>query len=201
MSQTTVNSVKKRIFGHGSGWCFTPNDFIDLGSSEAIRVTLFRLESLGLIVRHTHGLYELPKKHKSLGILPPDINKIVSAIAQKNKIKIQPSGAYAANLLGLSEQVPGKTVFLTNGASRSFKIGNSEVVFKKTTPKNMKTAGKFSGLVIQALRHIGKGNVSDGNIKQLKKNINKENKKSLQTGANLAPVWISKIIRNELLKD
>ena len=44
------------------------------------------------------------------------------AISKKYKIKTQPSGAYAANLLGISEQVPRKMIFLTEGEGKKLMI-------------------------------------------------------------------------------
>ncbi len=57
-------------------------------------------------------------------------------------------GAYAADLLGLSEQVPLKLQFLTDGASRTVQIDNQTIALKHATPKNMVTAGRISGFVI-----------------------------------------------------
>jgi len=62
--------------------------------------------------------------------------------------------AAALNLLGLSEQVPAKIVFLTEAESRKLKIGLMEIELRRTTPKNMASAGRLSGLVIQAFRAL-----------------------------------------------
>jgi len=64
---------------------------------------------------------------------------------------MQSSGVQAANTLGLSDQVPAKAVFLTDGTSRTFQIGTMTIPLRKTTPKNLATAGRLSGLVIRAL--------------------------------------------------
>ena len=92
----------------------------------------------------------------------------------RDKITLQPSGAYAANLLGLSEQVPMKIVFLTNGPERKVQIGNQIIIFKHTSPRFMATAGRVSGLVIQALRHIGKKHVDTAIEARLRKNLTDE---------------------------
>ena len=201
MSLAVEAKIKGRILKKRKGWCFTPKDFTDLGSSEAIRVSLHRLESKGVIRRLTHGLYDYPKKDKQLGIMPPNIEKVVAALSEKYKILTQPSGAYAANLLGLTEQVPGKIVLLTDGATKVVKIGKREIHFKKTTPKNMKVAGSVSGLIIQSLRFLGKANVDSKTIKRIKSKLNKKDKILLKQDADLAPVWIAKIIKKELLDE
>ena len=115
----------------------------------------------GRIRRLAPGLYDYPQKHPQLGDLFPTPEQIAQALAYKDSSRIQPSGAYAANLLGLSTQVPAKVVFLTDATDRCIRVGSQEIVLKRTTPKNMATAGRTSGLVIQALRHLGKDHVDD----------------------------------------
>lgn len=200
MAQTIESKIKSRIYGKRRGWVFTPKDFFDLGSETAISSCLHRLEEKEFIIRLAHGLYEYPRTHKILGILPPNIEMISEAIAKKFEIDIQPSGAYAANLLGLSEQVPGKIVFLTNGESKKLKVGNIEINFKKTTPKTMKMAGRISGLVVQAIKYIGKENITSQMIELIKKKLDEKDRKRLSLDSKLAPAWIAKIIEDQILK-
>ncbi len=199
MSQSIENKAKSRIYGHGRGWCFTQKDFIDLGSIEAIKVVFFRLEKSSFIRRLSHGLYDYPVEHERLGLLWPDVEQIVKAVTRKYGLKAQPSGAYAANLLGLSNQVPGQIVYLVDGNSKELKIGNMNILFKKTTSKNMKTAGTISGLVIQALKYLGKDFVTDKMIETIKRKLSESDKKRLFLDADLASGWIAKIIKNQIL--
>ena len=152
-----------------------------------------RLHKRGLIRRLSWGLYDYPKKHPKLGELPPDIEQVVEAIARKDCIKTLPSGAYAANVLGLSQQVPAKVVYLTDGLSKKVRAGNRAIIFKATTPKNMATAGTFAGLAIQALKYLGKDHVDEGVLIALKKKLGAEEKKSLKKYLHFGPVWIQKI--------
>jgi len=119
---------------------------------------------------------------------------VAQAVAERDKIKIQPSGAYAANLLGLSEQVASRIVFVTDGATKKITVGKTEIVFRKTTAKNMANAGMTLGLIIQALKHIGKDNLTIGGTQKLKKHITTLNKKSLQRDLRHAPAWIRELI-------
>jgi hypothetical protein len=73
---------------------------------------------------------------------------VASALANRDATRLQPLGAYAANLLGLTEQVPAKVVFLTYGPERRINIGRQEIALKNTTPRNMAAAGKMIGTVI-----------------------------------------------------
>ena len=108
--QTIDNKIISRIYGGKGGAVVSPNDFYDMAGRGTIDKALFRLAAKGSIRRLARGLYEYPRKHPELGILSPDIDKVAKALARKYQIRLQPAGAYAANLLGLSEQVPAKLV-------------------------------------------------------------------------------------------
>lgn len=121
---------------------------------------------------------------------------MAAALAGKGRLHLQPSGAYAANLLGLTDQVPMKLVFLTDGSSRTVKMGGQEIVLKHTTPRNMAAAGRVSGLVIQALRHWKQPNVDKRIIGQLRRRLSAKDKAALRADAPLAPAWIARIMRD-----
>ena len=147
--QNIEPAILKRIRGSGKGWCFTSNDFADLGGTAAVWTALHRLMRRGLIRRLAQGLYDFPRTHAELGTLSPGAEAVAEAVARSRHIRLQPTGAYAANLLGLSEQVPARVVFLTDGAPRRIRFGNQEIVFRRTTPRNMATAGLISGTVME----------------------------------------------------
>ena len=107
-----------RIYGNGRGKAFTPIDFASLGSRNAVRVALFRLAKRGVIRRLARGVYDYPVKHPELGLLNPSPERVAEALARGSGLRLQPAGAFAANQLGLSEQVPARIVFLTDGAGR-----------------------------------------------------------------------------------
>ncbi len=110
----TIESKISRIHGHGEGWCFTPKEFWDLGKAEAVRVGLFRLVRKKMIRRLASGLFDYPRKDTQLGILSPSSDAAARALSSRDVIRIQLSGAYAANLLGLSEQLLARVVYLTD---------------------------------------------------------------------------------------
>lgn len=195
MKQAIANKVLSRIYGNKRGWVFTPIHFLDLGSRSAVSTALERLVERGTIRRLTRGLYDYPKKHPDLGDLPANYEQIGKALAGKDNLRIQPSGAYAANLLGLTEQVSAKIIFLTDGANRSVNIGNQKIILKRTTPKNMAAAGRISGLVIQALRHLSKDYVDAKIIKKLRRRLSPEDKHQLLRDIRYAPAWIGEIFR------
>jgi hypothetical protein len=188
-------TIRAQITKAQVGKVFTPTDFIHLGSRAAIDKVLSRLVSSGELRRIGRGLYDRSQKHPLFGELLPSADEISQAVAGKGSLRIQPSGAYAANLLGLSEQVPLKLQFLTDGASRTVQVGNQIIILRHTTPKNMATAGRISGLVIQALRHLKQPNVDEQIISRIRQHLSAEDKVVLLTDASLAPAWIANIMR------
>ncbi len=172
-----------------------PTDFLDLGSRQAVDLALHRLVRKGTIRRLARGIYDYPKRHPVLGALLPTPEAIAKAIAGRQQARLQPAGAYAANLLGLSEQVPAKVVFLTDALSRTVEIGSMTIQFRQTTPRNMATAGRLSGLVIQALHHLGKAHVTPERIDHLKQTLPADQRRALINDIKFAPAWMHPILR------
>ena len=193
--QPMDTKLKSRIYGSGRGTVFTPNELLDLGNRDAVDKALSRLAAKGTIRRLTRGLYEYPREHRELGMLLPDIEKVARALAGKHRMRLQPAGAYATNLLGLSEQVPAKVVFLTDGPSRTVKIGRQEIQLRRTTPRNMAAAGRLSGLLMQAFRHLGKEHITPERMNHLKRTLPDKDRQHLLKDLPLAPAWMHPLFR------
>lgn len=174
--------------------CFCPIDFLHVGSEESIRKALSSLCKKKFIRRLTQGIYDYPKLHKAIGIIPPNLHDVAETIAKKNGVQIQPSGAYAANLAGLSEQVPGRLIFLTEGPSRKVKIGNQEIIFKKATRKVMDSAGTREGLVIQAFKNLGEDHIDKITRARTRRFLESSSENEIRKNIKYAPLWIRKII-------
>ena len=174
---------------------FTPAYFSDLGSRDAVASALKRYRQSGLIRQLARGLYDYPRTDSELGMLTPSPDAVARALAGRDAVRLQSSGAYAANLLGLSTQIPMKIVYLTDGRSRTVQIGKKYIILKRTTPRNMATAGRISGLVIQALRHLGRQHVDDEVIARLDRRLDADDRKQLLKDVRFAPAWITDIMR------
>jgi len=194
-----MTSIENKILQHietlPKGELLLPADFSELGSSEAVRLSLFRLEKEGVISRVAQGIYVRPKESSLIGKLVPTAEEVAEAIAKRDRIRTVPTGSYALNALGLSTQVPMNIVLLTDGSPREIKVGKRKIKFKKTTPKNLLAKGKISRLVIQALKEIGNGKVSEEEEKKIIDLLKKEDEKDLKHDIALAPVWIQKIMK------
>lgn len=199
-SHSIDKKVVTRIYSHGRGWVFTPVHFDDIGGRSTILTILQRYRNAGTIRQLARGLYDYPQKDDQLGELLPSTDDIARALAGRDAIRLQPSGAYAANLLGLTDQVPMKVVYLTDGRTLMVQVGNRQIILKHTTPRNMATAGKISGLVIQALRHLGRDRVDDDVIGQLDSRLDDDARKQLMKDIRYAPIWIADIFRKLAVK-
>lgn len=186
VDQRILAAVKRR----GEGAVFVPTDFLALGSRRAVDVALHRLVKRGAVRRIARGIYDLPRTHRALGALAPSADAVARALAGHHGIRLQPSGAYAANLLGLTEQVPMRVVFLTDGATRRVRVGATTIELRRTTPRNMATSGRLSGMVIQALRALGQRNITPERIARLRRAIPAKERARLLKDLRFAPAWM-----------
>ena len=189
------SSISERIKARGDGWVFSPVDFVDLGNRNAVDKALSRMAADGSVRRVARGLYDVPKRHPLVGLTTPSIDQVAKAVAAKCGTRLQPTGAYAANLLGLSDQVPAKVVFLTDGRSKRIQLGKLTIALKQTSPRIMATAGTISGSIIQALRYLGKDHVTEETVKRLDRRLSPDDRKQLLKDLAYAPAWIALIMR------
>ena len=169
---------------------FSAQDFSQVGSPAAVRKALERLTKRGDLRRIRRGFYDRPRAHPILGQTAPDPMELVRGIMRSSSAVWQVSGAYAANLLHLSEQVPAKIVILTDGLPRKVQLEKLTLDFRRTAPRNLLGAGKPAGLIFQALRHLGKTNVSADIIARLRPQLKAATKADLDALTPHAPAWM-----------
>jgi hypothetical protein len=198
--QSVEKQIEKSIKSKPKGYLVLPDDYLNFGSSDAIRKALDRLENKQVILRVAQGIYVRPKESDLIGKLIPTAEEVAEAIAKRDRIRTVPTGSYALNALGLSTQVPMNIVLLTDGSPREIKVGKRKIKFKKTTPKNLLAKGKISRLVIQALKEIGNGKVTMEEELKIIELLKKEDEKDLKHDVALAPVWIQKIMKKALIE-
>ena len=189
---TIKDRVIRRIKGLGNGCVFTPKDLLEVSSRGMVDMTLKQLVASGMLHRIGRGLYHYPKTSSLLSTaLTPDIDAVAQAVARRFRWHIVPSGAHAANLLGLSTQVPAKAVYLSDGPTKTVKLGNRDLLFKHARPKDLGAdADASSAIVIQALRHLGKDAVGPETIELLRERIPEKARRRLLADARYASDWI-----------
>lgn len=196
--QSIETKILEAIREAKRGKLIFPGDFSNLGSAEAIRLALHRLEKDNIIVRVARGIYVRPVTSKYIGPVLPSAEEIAEGIANRDKARTVPTGAYALHALGLSTQVPMNIVLLTDGSPREIKVGKRTIKFKKTTPKILMAKGKISRLVIQALKEIGKDQQTEAEETKIIELLKKEKQQDLLHDIPLAPDWIQKIMKKAL---
>jgi hypothetical protein len=194
MSASAKKSILQRIKAGEEGQIYFAEDFMDIANNEQVRLALSRLTKEADLIRLGHGIYVYPKTDPLLGKVRPSLEDIAQAIAQRDKITIKPTGAYALNRIGLSTQVPMKVVYLTNGDSRTIKLGKNTIQFRKTSPKKMAYQGELSPLIIQSLEEIGKEGLTPAITKHIRQLLNKEDIQIVKQNLKLAPRWIAETL-------
>ena len=193
--QSVAKKLITRIRGNKRGWVFTPKDFLDLGTRQNIDFILHRLVKDNTIRRISRGIYDYPIQHSLLGSLSPTQDAIANAVARANNDTAQVSGAVATNLLGLSTQVPAKSVYATHKTRKTIHVGNRSIQLKPTNSpmddKNIKVT-----MVLQALKYLGKDNIDDQVILQCKNLLGINDKHSLlQQTKRVKGDWLANAVR------
>jgi Family of unknown function (DUF6088) len=177
------------------GRVYTPSDFLDLGSPHGVGMALMRLVRNGALRRLARGLYDVPRHHALIGELRPSADEIVQALARRDGTVVQPAQGMAANLLSLSEQVPVRVVYETDGPSRTVKVGSLTIQLKHRSPRQVRSASPMSSLVFAALRSVGKTNVSEARIAHLRETLSANDRAALLKDLPLAPAWMHPHLR------
>ena len=196
MAQTIENKTLSRIYGNGRGWAFSQKDFSQLGSRAAIDLSLHRLLQKGVIRRVIRGIYDYPKFSNLLDQeLSPDIDQVAQALARKFGWRIQPSGPAALNLIGLSTQVPGRFVYLSNGPDRSYQIDNTSLEFEQTALKDAGFKFPESALIVQGLKSLGQNRITHKIITSIRQWLNPALREKVLKDTHTATGWVYDAIR------
>jgi hypothetical protein len=195
-TQSIDAKLLRSIRTNRGGAVVSARDFVDVGQYAAIRQALSRLAKAGDLRRVHRGYYDLPRAHPMLGQTAPDPMAVVRSLMAGSSAQWQVSGAYAANLLGLSDQVPAKIVILTDGVPRQVQLDKLTLIFRRAAPRNLLGAGRPAGLVIQAIRHLRANGLAPTALARLRERIDAPTQKDLvRLGPNL-PAWMQPIVRD-----
>ena len=195
-----MNSIQMKVLARirqlGPGKVHTSKDLLGLGSRAAIDQSLKRLAQDRKIRRLGRGLYHIPRMNPTLNIeLAPDMDAIARAIARKTGSRVVPSGAVAANWFGLSTQVPAKPVYLTDGKTRSIRVGNTVFSMKHVSPKDLPLGSPTSAMVFQALRYLGKKAIGEDTFRRLRRAIPTQERRKLMKDVRYVTGWIAEAVR------
>lgn len=191
------DKMLSKIYGYGKGYAFSSSDFIQDFSINNIDKALSTLTKQNKIRRIARGLYDYPKYSEFLKQdLNADIDQAARAIARKFNWQIEISGESALNLLGLSTQVPAKYIYLSNGPNRVYMIQDTmNLEFKKSALKNIGFKYKESSIIVQALKSLGKENITNDTISKIKAYVDPKFYEKILADTKTATTWIYEIIK------
>ena len=192
-----MNSITKQIeniMSENQGKIFSINDFYNIGTKNTIKSVLYRLNEENKIKRLMDGLYIKPKYSNILKEYSyPDASEVAQKLADKFSWTIAPTGDTALNCTGLSTQVPNEYIYISNGAYREYLYRNKKIIFKHTTNRNITSYSKELAILIQAVKALGKDNISEEHIKKLEvfaRNIEED----LKEDTLKLPFWIQEVL-------
>ena len=197
--QPIEKQIVSRMYGRGRGWAFSANDFSAEFGRSTVDWVFYNLVASGTIRRVFRGVYDYPKYSELLEQeLSPDFDQVAQAFARKFNWRIQPSGDAALNLLGLSTQVPGRLVYLSDGPNRQYHVGDIDsftLEFKKSALKDVGFKYRESGLVVQALKALGKERVDETVITTIRKQLDESACKRVLKDTVTATGWVYETIK------
>lgn len=196
MTQSLETTLLSYIYGRGRGWAFSQKDFSPLGSTESIHTALHRLSKRGTIRRVLRGIYDYPRFSELLGQeLSPDINHVAHALARKFGWRIFPSGPAALNLMGLSTQVPGRIVYLSDGPARSYSVDGARLTFRNKALKEAAFKLPESALIVQGLKSLGPDAITDRVMEQIRSWLSPKLRKKVLKDTKTVTGWVYSAIR------
>lgn len=198
MKESIRSQLRKKIFSEkAKGEVITSSDFLAFWPRTAVDQALSRMARDGELKRILPGIYEIPATNKRFNLpVPTDPEQVAKAWARKNEARLLPNGIYAANALWLSDQMAGRYEYLTDRPSATVRVGGWKLLFKKTSPKLMRLSGSITGLVVQALRSLGRESIDrDFVVSQLTRRLSDTEKEQLSRDMELVPVWMRPILQ------
>ncbi|MGN0729222.1 DUF6088 family protein [Treponema sp.] len=178
------------------GHVFSAIDYAHIGELNTIHQIFSRLEKDGKIKRIMQGLYYVPKFSRLLQEYEePSPHEIALAIARKNRWSVVPEGNTALNQMGLSAQVSAKWSYISSGPYADFTYKNVRIEFKHRTTKQISDMSYKTSLLIQALKSIGKDNISNDDLEKLSEKFTPEEKEKILEESRYITSWIYEKIK------
>lgn len=195
--KSIISMITKRIDEAPFGSAFVTSDFTDLAEYETAKKTIARLEKKGTIRRVLRGVYDKPKFSSLLNeYAAPHPDQIAHAIARNYNWIISESGNTALNQLGLSTQVPADWSYISSGPYKKYTFNNITLTFSHRSDSQLTGMSENTLLMIQALKAIGQDNVSDTDIKMIRKRFSSEDYQIILLESRYTISWIYEVIKD-----
>lgn len=153
-----MERLSEKIMRHAArlpeGTPVVPKRLLHLGSRAAVDQALTRLARRGRLLRAGRGVYVNPVETR-FGPRAPAAERVVEEMARQRGELVARHGAAAANALGLTSQVPARTVYLTSGPTRELRLGRQVVQLKHAPRWQLALTGRQAGEAVRALAWLG----------------------------------------------
>lgn len=196
MANGYMSEIRKRVLDAEDGTVFVTSDFADIADTNTIRQSVYRLVKDGILRRILQGVYEKPKYSQLLNeyvAVNPDV--VAKALARSYHWSIAPCGNTALNLLGLSTQVTAVWSYISDGPYKSYEWNFTKLEFKHRTNKEITGLSYMTSLVVQALKTLGKSNVTANTIQVLSERLSDDEKQACLREATESTDWVYDTIR------
>ena len=172
MAKGYMQEIRERILAADEGGIFVASDFADIADTNTVRSALYRLVQDGVLRRIFNGIFEKPKYSQLLDeYVAADPDAVAKALARSYHWTIAPCGSTALNLLGLSTQVAAVWSYISDGPYKTYEWNVTKLEFKHRTNKEITGLSYMTSLVIQALKTLGKPNVTPEVIQTLSEKL------------------------------
>lgn len=196
MAEGYMQEIRKRVSTAEDGTLFIASDFADIADTGTVRSALYRLVQNGNLRRILNGIFEKPKFSKFLNeYVAADPDAVAKALARSYHWTIAPCGNTALNLLGLSTQVTAVWSYISDGPYKTYSWNNTKLEFKHRTNKEITGLSYMTILVIQALKTLGKENVTSRTIRVLRSRLSEDDKAAMLVEAAESTDWVYDTIR------
>ncbi|THF67287.1 hypothetical protein E6C76_02605 [Pseudothauera nasutitermitis] len=194
-----MNTLPETIFQQArslpEGGVLSPKECLHLGSRSAVDQAFSRLTKAGKLLRVARGAYVAPISSR-FGSRAPAPEKVVQALAEQRGEIVVPHGASAANVLGLTQQVPIREVYLTSGRTRKLKLGRSEVLVKHAPRWMLMLGARPAGAAVRALAWIGPAHANES-LASLRRSLPLAEWQALAAARAALPGWMAQAIGKE----
>ena len=198
-----LEQVRKRVKAAEAGSVFIPSDFFDIAEAVKVNTCLNRLVESGELHRMMRGVFTKPRYSELLHAnVPPSPDKIAKAIARNYGWTIIPCGDTALNMQGISTQVPVVWIYVSDGPYKSYDASGVMLKFKHTDNKNEIIEVSYqTALIIQALKALGKDNITIKDIRILSKRLTDVEKKQMLVESKRITAWVYEYIKQICAED
>lgn len=204
-------AVLQRIQRDAPRKVWTPSDFLDLGSRDAIDKALQRLTTAKQLRRIDRGLYDRPAFNKlTQKSNPPDPRSVIDALGRRDQVRMLVDGLTAANDLGLTDAIPAKIVVHSDARRRALRLGNVTISFRPTAASKLFWAGRPAMRVVQALHWMRDLLSREGEASRVRRKLRRllddpvagpPLKADLIDGLTTVPTWMQVYLKTVLQDD